>query len=127
MKNSIERKELKDTVNAYILNCIDGESYGRTFADNKEKVNFLMETFEKEYIHNNNRKENPVNLFASWCQGLPSSFNLAFENYRILEIAREWKTLSTTAAHYQEDKILGNWWNYIANKFFQLHKALNRG
>ena len=127
MRNGKTRKEVKDMVNAYLLAAVDGESYGKELTTEKEKVNFVMETFKSEYLHRNNRQGKMCTLFGEWPQGLPSSFNIDFENYRILEIAKEWGSIAKTDSEAKKDKILGNWFNYIANKFFQLHSKLNRG
>lgn len=136
---TISRKEFKTLVNNYILNAIDCSGYtvlGTDTAGNltdlsiicqtpKDQVNFVMDCFESEYLHHNNRNGNKVTLFAEWLSGLPSSINIDFENYRIIEIAKEWESIPTNATNHQEQRILDNWFNFIANKFFQLHKALN--
>lgn len=124
-KNDLTRSELKALINAYLLAAIDGENYGVTLTTDKEKINFVMQTFEWEYLHNNNRKQNIVGLFAEWLSGLPSSFNIDFENYRIIEIAKNWGALSANHTEKEADKIISNWFNYIANKTFQLHRVLN--
>lgn len=136
---TIKARELAIVINSYLMNAIDYSGYTTKGVDQagnvvelpvicrtpKDKVNFVMSCFKSEYIHNNNRKGNMVTLFSEWLQRLPSSFNVDYENYRIIEIAKEWGTLPANATERQEDKIIGNWFNYIANKFFQLHKRLN--
>ena len=59
---------------------------------------------------------------ANWLMGLPSCFNIDFENYRILEIAKEWGSLAQNAAPHDEDKIISNWFNFISAKTIQLIK-----
>lgn len=66
LRNGKTRKEVKDMVNAYLLDAVDGENYGRELTTDKEKVNFVMDTFKSEYLHQNNRKGNMCNLFAEW-------------------------------------------------------------
>lgn len=133
------RKTINDLAFNYILSAIDCSGYtvmGTDPAGNltelpvicetdAQKVNFVMETFESEYIHPNNRTGNMVNLFREYLMGLPSCINIDFENYKILEIAKQWGNLPANATERQEDKIIGNWFNDIANKFFQLHRRLN--
>jgi hypothetical protein len=109
----------------YILNCIDSEVYEVKTESEEEKLSFLYKTFVSEYWYIENQRyyhNNIITAFASWLQGLPSSFNIDFENYRIIEIAKEWGSLSIDADDRKEDKILNNWWNFIAVKTFQLFR-----
>lgn len=123
-------KQLNALVFAYILNCIDGEGYGKQLTTDTEKFQFLADTFKSEYAHPEILRRNGgsyLRTFIEWMRGLPSCFNVDFENYHILEIARQWGTLAPDASESKEDKILDNWWNFIANKTFQLmkrHKVL---
>lgn len=142
MKNfqTLNIKSQRALINAYLLAAIDYsektvqgvDSHGNICdlpiicETDRDKVNFIMSTFEEEYIHLNNRKEPRIKVFADWLSGLPSAFNIDYENYRILEIAHEWESLPAKPIAAQEDKILSNWFNFIANKFFQLHEKLNR-
>jgi hypothetical protein len=111
----------------YILNCIDSDNYEISPAPGteEEKLKFLYNTFISEYWYIENQKyyhNNIIVAFSSWLQGLPSSFNVDYENYRIIEMAKEWGSLQADANDKQEDKILNNWWNFIAVNTFQLFK-----
>lgn len=141
LSNGKTRAEMKAIINDYLLNCISCEDHTVKAADAAgnivempvicetplQKVNFVVATFESthNYPQNIKRYPNVVDRFADHLQGLPSYFNMAFENYRIIEIAKEWGALPVNATEAQEDKILANWFNYISVKFFQLHKQLN--
>lgn len=108
---------------AYILNCIDSSDYDlesepQTDAD---KLAFLSETFHAEYGWMVQRV-GPITAFAEWCKGLPSSFNCEFRNHAIIDLAKEWGSIPADATERQEQKILDNWFNLIANKTFQLFK-----
>lgn len=110
---------LNRNVFPYILAAIDGSGYGKTFETETEKLQFVVDTFYSEYGWPNNLKlyGSYQNMFANWLMGLPSSINIDFENYRIIELAKEWKSIPVNATEKQEDKILSNWFNFIANKF----------
>lgn len=115
-------------VHPYILECIDSEAYDVVTTTNEEKLKFLHKTFIFEYWYKENQvyyHNNIITAFASWCQGLPSSFNIEFENYKIIELAKKWGSLPADATERQEDKILSNYWNFIAVKTFQLFKKYN--
>lgn len=125
----MNRKELNKVVFAYLINCIDGENYGKTFENDTEKLQFLADTFNREFCFPENLRYygNYTNCFANWLMGLPSCFNVDFENYRILELSKSWGCIPANATEKQEDKIISNWFNWMANKTFQLmkkHKVL---
>lgn len=122
-------KQLNANVFSYILDAIDGSGYGKELTTDKDKLQFVADCFNSEYAYPENIKYygSYSKCFTSWLQGLPSSFNIDYENYRIIEIAKQWNSLPINATDKQEDKILDNWFNFITNKTFQLmkkHKVL---
>jgi hypothetical protein len=118
MKNMKLDKVVKD----YILDAIDCTQYeGVECKDGKEYLAFLYKTFKAEYGWNIERV-GEVSAFKEWMQGLPSSFNIDFENYKILQLAVKWGSIPENYTERQADKILENWFNFIAVKTFQLFK-----
>lgn len=116
------RKELTALVNNYILSAIDGEGYGKEFNNDTEKLQFLADVFKKEYGFPDNirRYGNYQECLRQWIMGLPSVFNIDFENYRIIEIAKEWHSLDNNSPSRKVDNILNNWFNFIAAKTIML-------
>lgn len=127
VKNEMAQNK-KAIVFNYILDAIDGEGYGVELLTSQDKINFVYSCFQSEYCF----KENLLyyggerNAFANWLMGLPSSINIDFENYKILEIAKLWGSIPENATEKQEDEILGNWFSYITSHFFQLHAKLQK-
>lgn len=123
MKN-ISTKELNAKAFPYILSAIDTEGYDTTATTDKERLQFVCDCFKSEYCFPDNLKRygSYQNTFANWLMGLPSSINIDFENCRIIEIAKEWGSIPQDADDKQEDKILSNWFNFIAYKTFQLFR-----
>lgn len=121
---TITTKELNALVFPYILNAINGEGYGKELTSDKEKLTFLAETFKSEYCYEYNLKRygSYQEVMKNWLMGLLSCFNIDFENYRIIEIAKEWGSIPVNADDRAEDKILANWFNLIAAKTFQLFR-----
>ena len=107
----------------YIIEAIDADGYDleQLPQTDGDKLQFLAETFHAEYGWMIQRV-GPITAFAEWCKGVPSSFNIKFTNWEIIELAKEWGSLEADAAERQEQKILDNYWNLIANKTFQLFK-----
>jgi len=102
-------------IKEYILNAIDSEGYNVTAETEKEKLHFLFDTFKKEYCYKENLAyyRSVQNTFENWLKGLPSCFNIDFENYRIIEIGKEWGFLRQDADDREEDNFLSQWWGKI--------------
>lgn len=60
---------------------------------------------------------------AEYLQGLPSWVNIPFMNHDILLFAVEVGSLPENATEEQEDKILDNYWAFMANKLDQLFRG----
>ena len=121
----MKTKDLNAKVFPYILDCIDSEPYEVKTETEKEKLEFLYNTFISESWHEYNQKYykgNIVNGFAGWIAGLPSIFNIDFTNFNVLQLAVLWGSVPEDACEKQEEKILNNWFNFIACKTFQLFK-----
>lgn len=120
---------LNSYVFPYILNAIDAEGYDleKLPETDKEKLQFLADTFKNEYCNEWNLKQygSYQEVMRQWIMGLPSSFNIDFENYRIIELAKEWHSIAANATEREENKILNNWFNLIAAKTFQLFRKHN--
>ena len=129
MTTTTNSRLFNQRVNAYILAAIDSDGYEleKQPETDTEKLQFLADTFKKEFMHDNSLRYYGTyqNCFANWLMGLPSCFNIAFENYRILEIAKEWGSLPKEATEKQEDRVLSNWFALIALKTMRLCQANN--
>lgn len=116
------RTQRNEVINAYILGCIDSDGYDVTTTTDKEKVQFLIDTFNKEYNHAENKRyyghNNTQRIFTEWCKGLPSCFNIEFTNYDILQLGAKWGMLDSTASESKKDTFINNYWNglYMAVK-----------
>lgn len=109
-------KQVKANINAYILNAINGEGYDRTPETDQQKLLFLATTFKSEYCYKNNFKRYGTvqAVLKEWIMGLPSAFNIAFYNDDIIEVAKTFGNLPKTMSEKEEDKIINNWFNFIA-------------
>lgn len=116
---------MKKQVFNYILGSIDGDNYGVELTTDKQKVDFVYDTFRSEYGYQIlYYGGNEVKAFSEYLAGLPSCINIEFRNYYILELAKMWGSIPQDATEKQEDKIIDNWFNYIAVNFFQMRSKL---
>lgn len=113
----------------YIINCIDFEGYELKQAETMQQLlQNLFDIFYSEKIkyHDNWAAYygNIQNAFKDWLMGLPSCFNIDFENYKILELLYKFeylqKTSNTKFNERHEDSALNNWFNLVTVKTFQL-------
>lgn len=127
MKTTIKTnsKLFNDQIFKYILDCINSEEI--ELKNDKDKIAFLSVQFDCEYNNTYNKKRYPnlQNRLSNWFMGLPSSFNIDFANYRILEIAKDFNSLPQDASEKQENDVLNNWFNLVAFKVLQLAKKNN--
>lgn len=113
-------KIFTQTINSYILDCIDGSGYGVALNSDKDKLQFLADTFKSEYGHHISYYGSTQKALENWIMGLPSSFNVEFRNGGIIDLAIEWGSIPANASEAQKDKILANWFNLVAFKTIYL-------
>ena len=118
---SISTKELNKKAYEYILYCIDSYDKDISKLSDKEKLQELYSNFKAEKDWEIERI-GEYQAFISWIQGLPTYFNIEFENYKILELAKKWGSIPQNATDKEEQKILNNYWNFIMVKTFQLFR-----
>ena len=114
-----------EKIENYIFDCIDFENYGLNPETKKEKIKLLIETFKSEFWHDYNKqyyKHDTVNGFANWLMGLPSCFNVDFENYRILEIGKNWGF--DLSSEKKGDNFLNQWFLIISKSVFYLNAKI---
>lgn len=130
--NNYSRKELTAIIDAYLLNAIkDSDTilaeYGDIANTDKERVNWVMADFKRvaNFPHNIHKFPNQQDRFADYLMGLPGVIDIEYRNHAIIEIAVKWGSLAPNASEAKQDKIIGNWFNYIAARFISLHTKMN--
>lgn len=130
----MKTKELNQIIRNYILSAIDLDGYDQykgVQLNEHDRLQAVYTIFKSEYCYPQNlqRYGSEQNVFAQWLMGLPSCINIAFENYRILELGREWGFLSQVESETvnnsykktlerKEDKFISEWFARIAMAFF---------
>ena len=108
----------------YLLNCVDTETIGESATD-KDKINFVFDTFNNEYndAYNKRRYPSECERLANYLRGLPSCIHIAFSDYDIIQIGKSWGYQMTPK---QEANFVNNWWNCCAARLIQMRKLLNK-
>lgn len=108
--------------NTYIIESIDNSGYSENVLEtDKDKLKFLRDTFLAEYGWNI-KQDGELKALQNWLMGLPSAINIAFYNHDILQLAKQWQTLPADATEKQEDKVLANYWQFMAMRIISLWK-----
>jgi hypothetical protein len=104
--------EFKAIISAHLFECLN--DMDNELKTRQEVAKYSFSRFNTEHNHDFNKKSFPnlQNRVADYLKGLP--FQLEFENYKIIELAKKWDQLPENATDKQEDKILNNYWNFIA-------------
>jgi len=119
IKSHFKTKVFKD----YLLDCIDSEPYGIVWHTNEQKLRFLYDTLISEYGHEVKR-HGLADACGTWAQGLPSSFNVDFLNYKILEIAPLLGMNLNTEK--KRDAFLASWFDRVGKHTAALMVANNK-
>ena len=107
----------------YILSVIDSEDLPSETMTNKEKVFFIMDRFIKEYCYQQNLDRydnNMTKLMAEWLSGL--AINIPYTYCDIIKLSKE---LLETDTLKNEDKIIENYFNFMAIQIFKLANRLH--
>ena len=133
LKNGKTRSEQNTIINNYIIDCIiDSDrlkkEYDLVLLTERERINYVVSEFERccNHPHNLQKFPNICDRFGDWLKGLPGVFQIDYDNDTIIKIAVSWGALAEKHTVSQASKITENWWRYIANKFFQVHRKLNK-
>ena len=114
--------DLDKTVKQYIINAIDHDYCEANSIEPVELVRALKTAFYAEYGWRVDQVGESRAL-TDWLQGLPSAINLPFYNGDILDLAVKWGSIPENYTEKQADKILDNYFNFMANKTSQLFKG----
>lgn len=126
MKKNIREDKRFGVQFAYVLDSIcveDEQGNDLENVSDEEKVSYVFKRFEKEYNYLNNkiRYPNEQERIKNWLMGLPSCVNIAFMNYDIEQLGKQWGFCQTEkkAALFAE-----RWFNTVALRLLQLRARL---
>lgn len=108
-------------ISEFIRDSIDNEylrdATGLQVNNEVEQFTGLRAVYLSEYGHEVDRSKNYQQTFASYLMGLPSCVSIPFNNYEILQRAVKWESLPTEYTEKQADKILENYWSFMAMQY----------
>lgn len=103
----------------YIIDCLGNEDISDD-STAAERVAHMRARFHAEHQWLIDRKGEQAAL-CEWLQGL--AISIAYTNYDIVQLAKEWGSLPETSTDNQEWKIINNYFKYMATKCQQLMRT----
>lgn len=108
---------LDRTAKLYILDTVETDGEGKELPDDAARIDYIRDRFKGEAGWNVERS-GEFKAMYDWLQGL--ALDIEFNNYDILQLAKQWGTLAENPTEKQEDKILDSYWGLMATKTLQL-------
>lgn len=122
------KKEFKEAVRAYIIDCIefeDDETKNEEATD--WKVAAIYHQFKREKLkgdlrYNRTDMLRPINereIFKEWVSGLPTNINIEFRGYEQSELMAEW--FKEAGMVYDADRFNSDiFYSLVAREFYRL-------
>lgn len=119
-------KVYRERIYTFLLESIEFEDLEGAEITNRQKIDYFFSEFESiaNYPNNIRKFPNEQNRLADYLQGLPSSLQIPFYNYDILNLVKELHGVKELTEK-QEDTILANYWNHISFMLISLRKKLS--
>jgi hypothetical protein len=116
--------EMDQSIKRYIIANIIADGYQQDPETDAEKIAFLHDTFLSEYGFNIARygRQGAV---KEWLQGLPSAVSLPYMNCDVITLAIETGGLEPDHTEKQAQRIVENYFNFMAAKIVQLFDGYN--
>tara|TARA_R110002012_G_scaffold38935_8_gene108070 strand:+ start:1807 stop:2175 length:369 start_codon:yes stop_codon:yes gene_type:complete len=108
----------------YLLARLSFDGYDINPKTDKEKVAAFLQIFRSEYCGTWNAHQSDQAILAEYLSGLPGTIDIPFWNHAILELARDMGGLPSDASEAQEDRILENYFPFMAAELLRLRDSL---
>lgn len=102
---------------AYILDSIYSAEIDTESMTDRERIEFLLDTFFEEKYKDDWRRMCTFDLLREWLQGLPSAINVAFS---YCDIAETGKKMGYCKDSRSEARFINNWWGMLTNYILRL-------
>ena len=102
---------------AYILDSVYSDVIDTESMTDKERIEFLLDTFFEEKYKDDRRRMCTFYLLREWLQGMTSAINVAFIPY---DIAVTGKSMGYCKDARSESRFINNWWTILASNILRL-------
>ena len=108
----LHHTEYKKNYKKYILDCVQTDSDNKPFKTDEEKINYIFDRFYSEYGFMIERV-GKQKAMSEWLSGL--ALDIEYYNYKIILLAEAMGSLDIGSTHKEEQKIINNYFNFMAN------------
>ena len=102
---------------AYILDSVYSDVIDTEAMTDKERIEYLLDTFFEEKCKYNNRRMCVFDLLREWLQGLPSAISVAFY---YSDIAATGKSMGYCKDARSEARFINSWWDRLSFNILRL-------
>jgi hypothetical protein len=108
----LHHTEYKKNYKNYILSTIEEDGEGKAITTESEKISYIFDRFNSEYSWNIERV-GKYKAMSEWLSGL--ALNIEYYNYKIVKLAKNMGSLDTDSNYKAEQKIINNYFDFMAN------------
>lgn len=119
MKKNPRDYKVNGKMYAYILDSISSDEVDVESMSDRERIEFALDTFYVEKFEGDRRRMSALDLLTEWIAGLCSTVNVAFADYDIAQLGKEWGYCRTDA---RTSQFVRTWFERIANGILRLAK-----
>lgn len=102
---------------AYILDSVYSDVIDTESMTDKERIEFLLDTFFEEKYKDDRRRMCVLDLLREWLQGLPSAISVAFYYGDIAAIG---KSIGYCKDARSEARFVNSWWDRLSFNILRL-------
>jgi hypothetical protein len=108
----LHHTEYKKNYKNYILSTIEEDGEGKAITTESEKISYIFDRFNSEYSWNIERV-GKYKAMSDWLSGL--ALPIEYYNYKIVKLAKNMGSLDTDSNYKAEQKIINNYFDFMAN------------
>ena len=113
----LHHSKYKENYRHFILECLqDVEGFTR-----QQKIECLTNRINSEYGHLLKRYGRRKTI-AEWLQGI--AIDIPFYKWEIIELAKKMGSVNDNLTEKQEDNIIENYWDFMAERIIELEREV---
>ena len=113
----------KKNYKKYILDCVQLDCEDKELKTEQEKINYIFDRFNSEYDWKIERV-GKFKAMSDWLSGL--ALPIEYYNYKIVKLAKNMGSLDTDSNYKAEQKIINNYFDFMANIILDFEPKQNQ-
>ena len=110
----LHHTEYKKNYKKYILSTIETDNEDKPLKTDQDKIQYIFDRFYSEYYcYNMPLRVGKFKAMSDWLSGL--ALPIEYYNYKIVKLAKNMGSLDTDSNYKAEQKIINNYFDFMAN------------